>query len=364
MANLELLAAYEALERLGRPLNAVARVVPAPARAADGPLHGMPVAVKDNVAVAGVPRGNGNPRAMAGPDSTEDAPVVARLREGGADVFATASLLEYAAGAPHPELPEARNPVDPRRTAGGSSGGSAALVAAGVCPAAIGTDTGGSIRIPAAYVGIVGLKPTHGLIPAEGVTPLAPTLDTVGLLARDVATASGVLAAVTGVPPAPEPATVTVGLLVDQLDDPRLEKGSRAVLTAAVERLRAAGVTVVPVEGAPLRALDETFEPIVLHEAWEQLGPLATGEPGHFGPDTERLLRLGADVDPEAYRRALALRERLLPACTRAARRCRCRWPAPLRRSSRRRARPSWTPPRASSKHCSRRRPIPPGCPP
>jgi 2-dehydropantoate 2-reductase len=313
VANLDLLAAYERLERIGRPLNAVARVLSAPSRAPGGPLHGMSVAVKDNVAVAGVPRGNGNPRAMAGPATTQDAPVVARLREAAADVFATASLLEYAAGAPHPDVPEARNPVDPRRTAGGSSGGSAALVAAGVCPAAIGTDTGGSIRIPAAYVGIVGLKPTHGLIPADGVTPLAPSLDTVGILARDVATAAAVLGAITDVGEAAEPARVTVGLMVDQLDDPGLEAGSRAVLTAAVERLREAGLTIVPLDGAALRALDATFEPIVLHEAWQHLGPLLTSDPGHFGPDTERLLRLGADLDPGAYAEAVALRSDLLP---------------------------------------------------
>jgi Asp-tRNA(Asn)/Glu-tRNA(Gln) amidotransferase A subunit family amidase len=312
VANLELLAAYERLERLGRPLHAVSTVVSAPLRAPAGPLHGVPVAVKDNVAVAGVPQGNGNPRSMAGPATSGDAPVVAALRAAAADVFATASLLEYAAGAPHPDLPEARNPVDPSRTAGGSSGGSAALVAAGVCPAAIGTDTGGSIRIPAAYVGIVGLKPTHGLVPAEGVTPLAPTLDTVGVLARDVATTSAVLTAVTGVGPAPEPAGVTVGLLVDQLDDPRLEEGSRTVLRAAVERLRAAGVQVVDRPGAALRALDETFEPIILHEAWEHLGPLA--EPGWFGPDTDRLLRMGAGIDDDTYRSALARRAELLPA--------------------------------------------------
>jgi 2-dehydropantoate 2-reductase len=314
VANLELLAAYERLERLGRPLNAVASVVSAPLRAPAGPLHGVPVAVKDNVAVAGVPQGNGNPRSMAGPASDVDAPVVARLRAAAADVFATASLLEYAAGAPHPDVPEARNPVDPTRTAGGSSGGSAALVAAGVCPAAIGTDTGGSIRIPAAYVGIVGLKPSHGLVPAEGVTPLAPTLDTVGVLARDVATTSAVLTAIAGVHPAPEPALVTVGLLVDQLADPRLEDGSRAVLQAAVARLRAAGVHVVERDGAALRALDDTFEPIVLHEAWEHLGPLAAGDPGYFGPDTDRLLRLGAEVDTSTYDAALARRAELLPA--------------------------------------------------
>lgn len=314
VANLELLAAYERLERVGRPLNAVACVVSAPLRAPAGPLHGVPVAVKDNVAVAGVPQGNGNPRTMAGPVTTADAPVVARLRAAAADVFTTASLLEYAAGAPHPELPEARNPVDPSRTAGGSSGGSAALVAAGVCPAAIGTDTGGSIRIPAAYVGIVGLKPTHGVVPAEGVTPLAPTLDTVGVLARDVATTTAVFGAIVGVGPAPEPAGVTIGLLADQLDDPRLEEGSRAVLRAAVERLRAAGVRVVERSSAPLRALDETFEPIILHEAWEHLGPLADSDPGYFGPDTDRLLRMGAQVDAAAYERALARRAELLPA--------------------------------------------------
>ena len=313
VANLELLAAYERLERLGRPLHAVATVLSAPLRAPAGPLHGVQVAVKDNVAVAGVPRGNGNPRAMAGPPSTTDAPVVARLRAAGADVLATASLLEYAAGAPHPDVPEARNPVDPSRTAGGSSGGSAALVAAGVCPAAIGTDTGGSIRIPAAYVGVVGLKPTHGLVPADGVTPLAPTLDTVGVLARDVATAGAVLGAVAGVLPAPEPATVTIGLLTDQLDDPRLEAGSRDVLRAAVERLRAAGLRVVECDGAALRALDVTFGPIVLHEAWEHLGPLSRSDPGHFGPDTDRLLQLGSRVDDGTYREALALREDLLP---------------------------------------------------
>jgi Asp-tRNA(Asn)/Glu-tRNA(Gln) amidotransferase A subunit family amidase len=183
-----------------------------------------------------------------------------------------------------------------------------------VCPAAIGTDTGGSIRIPAAYVGIVGFKPTHGLIPADGVTPLAPTLDTVGLLARDVATASTVLAAVAGVAPRPEPRTVTLGLLVEQLEDPRLQDGSRKVLWAAVERLRASGVAVLERSAATLAALEaETFGPIVLHEAWEHLGALTEGDPGYFGPDTDRLLRLGAELDPGVYERALARRADLRP---------------------------------------------------
>ncbi|WP_172826118.1 amidase family protein [Friedmanniella luteola] len=316
VANLDLLAAHERLERLGRPLHAVVRALPAPARAADGPLLGVPVAVKDMMDVAGVPRGNGNPRAMLEPPATTDAPVVARLRAAAADVFATASLLEYAAGAPHPDLPEARLPVDPTRTAGGSSGGSAALVAAGVCPAALGTDTGGSIRIPAAYVGCVGFKPSHGVVPVDGVTALSPSLDHVGVLAADVATAARVLAVLGDVRPgAPRRAVdLRLGLLRAELDDPRVEPGVRAALEAGLQRLVAAGVTLVDVDAAPLQALHPTFEPILLFEAWAEHGERATADPTWFGPDTDRLLRLGATVAPSTYRAALDRRAALLPA--------------------------------------------------
>jgi 2-dehydropantoate 2-reductase len=314
VANLELMVAYERLERVGRPLSSVVTALQAPLRAAAGPLHGMPVAVKDMIDVAGHPRGNGNPRAMAGPVAQADAPVVARLRAAGADVFALSSLLEYAAGAPHPDLPEARNPADPSRTAGGSSGGSAALVAAGVCPAAIGTDTGGSVRIPAAYCGVVGLKPSAGAVPVDGVQPLSPTLDHVGVLARDVATASAVFTAVSGRPPQPAPATVRIGVLAGQLADPRLEPGVRSTLAAAVDRLRSAGIELVEVDDGPLQALHDTFGPVVLHEAWEHLAPLEAADPGHLGPDTRRLVEEGGRVGEPAYRAALALRSERLPA--------------------------------------------------
>ncbi len=316
VANLDLLAAYERLERRGRPLHAVVAALPAPARASDGPLLGVPVAVKDMIDVAGVPRGNGNPRAMAEPPAGSDAPVVARLRRAAADVFATASLLEYAAGAPHPALPEARLPVDPSRTAGGSSGGSAALVAAGVCPAALGTDTGGSIRIPAAYTGCVGFKPSHGVVPLDGVTALSPSLDHVGVLAADVATASAVMAVIGDVVPAPVPSAdrVRIGVLRAELDDPRVEPGVRAALQSAIERLTAAGVAVVDVDAAPLQALHPTFEPIILVEAWQEHGARATADPTWFGADTDRLLRLGAAASVEDYRAAVDLRRALLPA--------------------------------------------------
>ncbi len=313
VANLDLLAAYERLERLGRPLNAVVHTLAAPLRAPTGPLLGTAVAVKDMVDVAGVPRGNGNPRAMAGAAALVDAPVVQRLRAAAADVLATSSLLEYAAGAPHPDLPEARNPVDAARTAGGSSGGSAALVGAGVCPAAIGTDTGGSIRIPAAYCGVVGLKPSHGAVPADGVQALSPTLDHVGVIARDVATAAAVFAAVSGRALVAEPAVLRIGVLVDEIGDHRLQGDVRDALLDTVRVLRAAGHEVHEVAAGPLHALHPAFEPIVLHEAWVELGPVDAADPGHFSPDTDRLLRAGEQVGEDAYQAALALLRRSMP---------------------------------------------------
>src|SRR5204862_6267424 len=128
-SNLYLLAAHERLERLGRPLNAVCSAIGAPDRARTGPLAGRPVGVKDIIAVAGVPTRCGSPASDPRP-AAADAVLVRRLREAGAEVFATTQCLEYAAGFAHPEVGDTRNPHDPSRTSGGSSGGSAALVAA------------------------------------------------------------------------------------------------------------------------------------------------------------------------------------------------------------------------------------------
>ncbi|WP_426518049.1 amidase [Diaminobutyricibacter sp. McL0618] len=304
------------LERLGRPLNAVVAAIPDPPRAPEGPLLGTPVAVKDMIDVAGHPRGNGNPDDMAGPPAGSDAPVVQLLRSAGADVFALSALLEYAAGAQHPDLPEARNPVVPERTAGGSSGGSAALVGAGVCPAAIGTDTGGSIRLPAHYCAVVGLKPTYGTIPVEGVQPLSPTLDHVGVIGEDVAATARVFLALTGNAPVAAPDTLRIGVLTDQLADPRLDKDVRVVVVDAIDRLRDVAVLVDRDSGA-LDVLNGVIGDIIHYEAWQVHGAAMTARPGHFGAPTARLFAAAAAIDEERYRHALAERSALLaPALT------------------------------------------------
>lgn len=313
--NLDLLATYERTERLARPLNAVSQVLAAPRRNPDGPLHGVAIAVKDLIDIAGVVRGNGNANAMTGARAAFDAPVIAALREAGADVFATTSLLEYAAGAVHPEVPETMNPFDPTRTAGGSSGGSAAIVGVGACDVALGTDTGGSIRIPAHYCAVVGFKPTYNALSLDGVQPLAPTLDHVGLLGKDVDIVERVFAVLThrDVAP-PRTARLTVGVVNSQFADPLITEGVRSALHAALGRI-GEEADIVDVDGHVLDEIRATIDDIIGFEVWQVHGGRVATEPDHFGPDTLRLLKASESVSRTAYDAALALRGDLLPIC-------------------------------------------------
>ncbi|RFB00253.1 amidase [Pyrobaculum aerophilum] len=160
-----------------------------------GALCGLAVAVKDNIEVAGMPITNGAPYMKKMADKT--APVVRRLIAEGAVVIGKTNMHELALGATNvnPHFGPTRNPHDPSRITGGSSGGSAGAVAIGVADLGIGTDTGGSVRIPAALCGVVGYKPPYGKIPTEGVLPLAQSLDHVGFITRTVADLIRILSA-------------------------------------------------------------------------------------------------------------------------------------------------------------------------
>ena len=174
-----------------------------------GLLAGVPIAVKDLVDVAGVPStGGGHPRFARTP--REDAPLVARIRAAGGIIVGKTNLHEFAYGVTNVNRHHGatRNPWALDGIPGGSSGGSAAAVAAGLCAAAVGTDTGGSIRIPAALCGVVGLKPTLGAVPLEGVFPLGWSLDHAGPITRGVADAALLYAVMAGLPgPAAEGGT-------------------------------------------------------------------------------------------------------------------------------------------------------------
>jgi len=164
-----------------------------------GPLHGIPIAVKDNLDTAGIPTTGGS-RALAKNLPAKDAEAVARLKAAGAVILGKTNMHELAFGITgnNPHYGAARNPYDHTRIAGGSSGGSAIAAAAGLAAAAIGTDTGGSIRIPAALCGCVGLKPTWGRVGRGGLMYLSSTLDCIGPITRNAEDAALILAAIAG----------------------------------------------------------------------------------------------------------------------------------------------------------------------
>jgi aspartyl-tRNA(Asn)/glutamyl-tRNA(Gln) amidotransferase subunit A len=209
----ELVEAYlSRIERLNSRFNAFITVTAeqalADARTAErelargkrrGALHGIPIALKDNIYTKDIRTTMGS-AILRDFVPQEDATIVRKLRKAGAIIFGKANLHEFAYGATNenPHYGTTHNPWAHERITGGSSGGSTAAVCAGLCVAAVGTDTGGSIRLPAALCGIVGLKPTFGRVSVHGVFPLAPTLDHVGPLTRSVADAAIMLGALAG----------------------------------------------------------------------------------------------------------------------------------------------------------------------
>ncbi|MGC8480214.1 MAG: amidase family protein [Acidimicrobiales bacterium] len=314
VANLDLLDTYRKAHEADPRLAAIVHLVDAPLRAPKGPLHGVSIAVKDSIAVEGLPRSNGNPNdAKAAPESG-DASVVRRIRDAGGDVFATTTLLEYAAGAPHPDIPDARNPHDLAYTAGGSSGGSAAVVAAGIAPMAVGTDTGGSLRIPAHYCGVPAFLPTLGTVPSDGITPLSPSLDRAGLFAADLSLLRTGLRVITGLQFTQSPSQVPlkVGIMEGHLYHTDTRPDVREACERAIRSLDAGGVTTFEVDVTIFDQLGETFDPIVMYELYECFGARFEQDPAHFGAPTARLIESSKAVTRTQYEEALATRESLV----------------------------------------------------
>lgn len=264
--------------------------------APDGPLAGMRVAVKDNIGVEGAPTLAGT---AATSFSTGDAAIVAMLRRAGASIVGTTTLQELAIG---DDPAPTRNPHDPARGCGGSSSGSAAAVAAGTADLALGTDTGGSVRLPAAMCGVVGFKPTFGTLPVAGVVPLAHTLDTVGLLAPEVATIGRAWHALghTAVAPPTPLAGARVGL-VPQLAgglDPDVEAAYRE----AIGQLGAAGAVTVEIDLGPLDDVLVATSVVIATEAAATHGGLVSA--GAVSDGVARRLLAGALSTGTEYARA------------------------------------------------------------
>ncbi|MEZ4865965.1 MAG: amidase [Caldilineaceae bacterium] len=279
-----------------------------------GPLHGIPIALKDLIDTAGI-RTTAGARILADNIPTKNALLVDHLLNCGALLIGKTNLLEFAYGIVHPDYGPTWNPWDPTRTAGGSSGGSAAAVTAGLCAAAVGTDTGGSIRIPAAYCGVVGLKPTYGLVSLEGVFPLSWSLDHAGPLARTCQDAAYLLNALCGRPLQPLPAveltTVRFGILTEHLEGAEMQPAVRAAFEELCTRLRAAGATLQPVAIPHLALADGALLTVIAPEASAIHARWIKERPDDYAPLTRQQIELGFVIPGVAQVRAQQFRRYL-----------------------------------------------------
>ena len=281
-----------------------------------GPLHGVPISIKDLFDIRGIPTTAAS-RVREGHVAERDAATIAHLRQAGAVFIGKTNLHEFAFGTTNEDsaFGPARNPHDPTRSPGGSSGGSAASVAAGMALATIGTDTGGSIRIPAAACGIVGLKPSLGEVSTDGVVPLSRTFDHVGPLTQSVTDACLVYHALLGDASAQPPAPMPIHGL--RLAVPRkyfcdlLDEEVRARFEEALERLRTGGAHIDEIEIPHAADIAPVYLHIVLADAAAYHATALETMPEKYTAPVRIRLEMGRYVLGEDYVRALAGRARL-----------------------------------------------------
>ena len=269
---------------------------------ATGPLAGVAVGVKDVIDMAGHPTRNGSAACADAAPAPADATVVGLLRAAGAAIVGKTATTEFALTDPT----ETVNPHDPARTPGGSSSGSGAAVGAGLLDIALGTQTAGSLCRPAAYCGAVGLKPGRGALPTAGLTPLAPSFDMPGLIARTPALAAAAFTACTGISAA-EPELPTLRIGVGPVDPAApVEPAMQAALTAAGAALAGAGATVTPVAHPfDLTPVVTDHRCVMLAEAALHHGHrLRAGQP--LRPNFRAALETGLATPPETVAAARA----------------------------------------------------------
>ena len=279
-----------------------------------GPLHGIPIAHKDLIATKGVRTTSGS-KLFAGYVPDFDAPVAERLAQAGAVMMGKTGLHELAYGitSDNPHFGTVRNPRDMERSPGGSSGGSGVAVATDMAFVATGTDTGGSIRIPAAFCGVVGLKPTYGLVDRSGIQPLGFTLDHIGPLTRTVGDARIALDIMAGATPRrPAPAGVR-GIRIGLPENFYFEHVAADVSAAvhkAARRAEELGAEVVPVRVPDIDALNTVGRIILLAEASALYEPYLARR-AEFGDDVLALLDQGRLVPAIDYVNAQRIRKTL-----------------------------------------------------
>ena len=297
-----------------------------------GPLHGIPISLKDLIYIKGI-RSTSGSKILADFVPDYDSTVTRKLRKAGAIIIGTNNLHEFASGITgiNPHYGPSMNPWDINRVSGGSSGGSAVAVSSGMSLASIGTDTSGSIRVPASLCGIFGLKPTYGRVSKYGVMPLAPSIDHVGPLARsawDIAVLLQVIAGYDRMDPSSAKVPVpdylkeissTEGIIGNnasgrnfKIGIPKqfffdmIEPKVMEIFRAFIERLQACGITTISnVDVGGTDKIFETWRPIRLAEATSIHNEWIVSRRQEYGEDVRRMLEMGLEITAVKYINAL-----------------------------------------------------------